>query len=1061
MKIQLKRSSVLDGSAAKKPTADQMEYGELAVNYSETDPAVFIKDSDNNIIRIAGKGANGSSELPDSGGGTHQPGTTDDRYIEVSGDTMTGQLELPGGGGTKEALQKQEIESLINSSDTGSGKYVEVAGDVMTGDLTLGANNITLDATGGAITAAGGVKIEGTNTPAGLWSGISKYGSLLIGTSSEAVGDAKVSIDSSDGSITAADNAFKVSTNGRVRSDESFRTGNVSVGSTSNTGVNIYSQGSIDAQRSASGPLFRGYQGTDENITIESSGSITAAGSATFTNAFTLNRETAPTPIRMGGSDTYAVWLNDSNFVLKYDGSASFVGDVQTGERIYRTGKTGFYFDSSYILPVKNGAESTDGSVNFGSATYPWGSSTFAGNMALDFSAGTTGEVFRVKSGSDRNILFNGDGSASFGGLTEHAGGLNTYNGDIYLYRNSAKDQGFKFDVAGNTLSSFSPDSNKKDFNITNETAGKNIFLTASDIQANCGRFGINSLDNNATFTVQENATDLKSINMLAQWSGGTGMYSQIMGDAEYTGEVAFYKTDISRAATSTFQDGSRLTGYQATYSLDQPGLSVGSSAEVMGFYSNVAGKSGYTYNFYAASNAPNFFQGLTTHAGGVNIEGSTSETSSLSRETSGSDTELKIQANTNDGQHGLKLYSTSAYNGQYSVDARRSTGVVSASVLRSIASGTGYSGFSTGFESIVTEDILEANSQYSLFNGAFFVANNASNITLAGYRSNIISLLAPNGQAYSNYHAGDAPNYFKGKVTTDAILESRSEIHCQADRADGNFPGAGNTLNGARLQYTGVSGFSASHANATSFVTLFNRTNFNGTLISFRKNGTEKGSIEIDDSNISIIGQTSDYRIKTNIQPVASAVSKVKTLNVVNFEYTDRAIGQTQEGFVAHELAEICPKAVRGAKDAEEAIGTLSDYDGTELETAVVEPDELTYTEEVEATPYVPAVAAVYGDAPLITPATESVIGPRGAVLVEAEEAVYGEPELISEAVPAQEATYETVTRTKTWTPTGTQPVYQGVDQTKLIPLLTKALQEALDKIEALETRLSDAGIA
>ena len=34
-------------------------------------------------------------------------------------------------------------------------------------------------------------------------------------------------------------------------------------------------------------------------------------------------------------------------------------------------------------------------------------------------------------------------------------------------------------------------------------------------------------------------------------------------------------------------------------------------------------------------------------------------------------------------------------------------------------------------------------------------------------------------------------------------------------------------------------------------------------------------------------------------------------------------------------------------------------------------------------------------------------------------------------------------------------------VDQTKLIPLLTKALQEALDKIETLETRLSDAGIA
>ena len=41
-----------------------------------------------------------------------------------------------------------------------------------------------------------------------------------------------------------------------------------------------------------------------------------------------------------------------------------------------------------------------------------------------------------------------------------------------------------------------------------------------------------------------------------------------------------------------------------------------------------------------------------------------------------------------------------------------------------------------------------------------------------------------------------------------------------------------------------------------------------------------------------------------------------------------------------------------------------------------------------------------------------------------------------------------------------GTRPVYQGVDQTKIIPLLTKALQEALEKIDTLEQRLSDAGL-
>ena len=63
MKIQLKRSNVLEGGLAKQPTAGQMEFGEIAVNYNGNDPVLFIKDSNNQIIRIAGAGA------PGGGGG--------------------------------------------------------------------------------------------------------------------------------------------------------------------------------------------------------------------------------------------------------------------------------------------------------------------------------------------------------------------------------------------------------------------------------------------------------------------------------------------------------------------------------------------------------------------------------------------------------------------------------------------------------------------------------------------------------------------------------------------------------------------------------------------------------------------------------------------------------------------------------------------------------------------------------------------------------------------------------------------------------------------------------
>lgn len=43
-----------------------------------------------------------------------------------------------------------------------------------------------------------------------------------------------------------------------------------------------------------------------------------------------------------------------------------------------------------------------------------------------------------------------------------------------------------------------------------------------------------------------------------------------------------------------------------------------------------------------------------------------------------------------------------------------------------------------------------------------------------------------------------------------------------------------------------------------------------------------------------------------------------------------------------------------------------------------------------------------------------------------------------------------------QTWTETGTRPVYQSIDQSKLVPLLTAALQEAIAKIETLETKVA-----
>jgi hypothetical protein len=59
-----------------------------------------------------------------------------------------------------------------------------------------------------------------------------------------------------------------------------------------------------------------------------------------------------------------------------------------------------------------------------------------------------------------------------------------------------------------------------------------------------------------------------------------------------------------------------------------------------------------------------------------------------------------------------------------------------------------------------------------------------------------------------------------------------------------------------------------------------------------------------------------------------------------------------------------------------------------------------------------------------------------------------------------AQAIVPECVTGTKDEVDADGNPVYQGIDQSKLVPLLTAALQEALQKIEDLEGRLTAAGI-
>lgn len=264
-------------------------------------------------------------------------------------------------------------------------------------------------------------------------------------------------------------------------------------------------------------------------------------------------------------------------------------------------------------------------------------------------------------------------------------------------------------------------------------------------------------------------------------------------------------------------------------------------------------------------------------------------------------------------------------------------------------------------------------------------------------------------GNNFNFYAEGTASNYFAGEVLTSTYIKNRSSVLCQKQTdgslADDDFsdqvvnPRLSKKLGAAIRNEGQVLAF----LNTSTDGWQVGRQNDGQLLGFYNSSNTLVGQFGISGGALVSPG-ASDYRLKTNIVDLPSATTAIKQLRPVNYELTGFE-GYVHSGFIAHEVQEQIPVAVTGTKDETEEIGTLADYDGTVLESEVTEPsaEELTYTEDVE---------------------TDGV-------------------------------TTATV-RTRTWTPSGTRPVYQGVDQTKLIPLLTKALQEALTRIEALEAQVN-----
>jgi hypothetical protein len=143
----------------------------------------------------------------------------------------------------------------------------------------------------------------------------------------------------------------------------------------------------------------------------------------------------------------------------------------------------------------------------------------------------------------------------------------------------------------------------------------------------------------------------------------------------------------------------------------------------------------------------------------------------------------------------------------------------------------------------------------------------------------------------------------------------------------DGNprgiFDGSGNFLVGATSNTIGTDNGLVALKRATSGYSLICGSAQTGSVSYMIKftydNTTGTGQISTTNTTVSY-ATSSDYRLKNSVTPMTGALAKVAQLKPVTYKWN--VDGSDGEGFIAHELAEVCPDAVTGEKDAVDADG-------------------------------------------------------------------------------------------------------------------------------------------
>jgi hypothetical protein len=185
---------------------------------------------------------------------------------------------------------------------------------------------------------------------------------------------------------------------------------------------------------------------------------------------------------------------------------------------------------------------------------------------------------------------------------------------------------------------------------------------------------------------------------------------------------------------------------------------------------------------------------------------------------------------------------------------------------------------------------------------------------------------------------------------------------------------------------------FNVKSTSGNAPISLWN-THQNSTQIAFHNTaGSLIGKIH-NDASSTTYATSSDYRLKENVDYTWDATTRLKQLKPARFNFIIDDTNTLVDGFLAHETATVVPEAIVGTKDETEIINNV-------------------------------------------------VLNADGSI----------NQQNVTESKWTQGKIDEVYLANTTWVATKTVPKYQSIDQSKLVPLLVKTIQELEARITALE---------